>query len=69
MKKEGNTGNIREVFSYGDAQSQAAVLERTVQEDAETEGLSPNHETQNNVEPDLKRKALFRKDNNVFNFF
>ena len=69
MKKEGNTGIIREVFSNGDAQSQAADLQRTVQKDAETEGLSPNHETQNNVEPDLNRKALFRKDAYVFMFF
>ncbi|CBY12258.1 unnamed protein product [Oikopleura dioica] len=59
VKKEGNTENIRKVYSCGDSESQDAALKSTVQEKMETEELAKNlDDSTDAVEPQLQEISV-----------
>ena len=60
-KKEGNTGNIRKVYSSGDGESHAPVMQSMVEANVETEAVRP-HDEMESADVEIIGKYLFGKN-------
>ena len=56
-KKEGNTGNIRKVYSSGDGESHAPVMQSKVEANVETKAVRPHDEVETADFDDINGKA------------